>query len=124
MLDTIAPIRSEDHRWSAFRVLRPGSRFRLSWSHGWRGDPYRRRARQTAGELSLVRDPASGAGLGDPINPAAFFLGRGQCQPKLLFKGSQEHPADSMTLPAGGAGDLIDGYTLGSSQHCDHLVLL
>src|SRR5262249_49219820 len=124
MLDTIAPIRSEDHRCSAFRVLRPGSRFRLSWSHGWRGDPYRGRARQTAGELSSVRHPASGAGLGDPIDPAAFFLGRGQRQPKLLFEGSREHTPDSMTLPAGRAGDLIDCYTLGSSQHRDYLVLL
>src|SRR6266850_4615021 len=62
--------------------------------------------------------------LGDAINTATLLLGRGKGEPELFLQGSQEDPANGMTLPAGHARHLINRCTLGLTQHCNYHILL
>src|SRR5262249_58098267 len=61
---------------------------------------------------------------GDPVDPTALLLARGEGEPQLLLQGSREEAADRVPLPAHCARHFIDRCTLGALQHCDHRVLL
>src|SRR5215472_15227996 len=62
--------------------------------------------------------------LGDAVDPAPLLFGRAKTKPELLLQGSREDTPHGMTLPPGGMRHLIDRCALGSTQHCNHRVLL
>src|SRR5947208_3232529 len=82
------------------------------------------KARQVPGEPCWIGEPDSCARLGDAVNPAAFFLGRDNREPELLFESAREHAAHGVRLPTGCRPYLVDGGALGPAQQRDHRGLL
>src|ERR1700716_2187544 len=64
-------------------------------------------------------DTAS-AGLGDAVDPAAFFLGRDNGKPELLLQGTREDTADGVWLPPRRRPHLVNRDALGPAQPPDH----
>src|SRR5215831_14108631 len=61
---------------------------------------------------------------GDPVDPTALLLARGEGEPELLLQGSREEAADRVPLAAHCARHFVDGGTLGALQHRNDRVLL
>src|SRR5580704_14055538 len=93
-----------------------GLQYRPPWPECRSQDPRGRKARQFPGEPSLVREPASCACLGDAVDPAAFLLGRDNCEPEFLLESTREDAAHGVRLPPRCCPHLLDRGTLGAAQ--------
>src|SRR4051794_34876637 len=119
-----APLSTDQPTPQFGNQARPGPGFAVGLSDH-RLDRARTTARQSAGEPKHRGVGFSEARrLGDAVDPAAPFLGRGKSEPELFLQGSREDAANGMTLPAGHARHLVDRCTLGQTQHSNHHVLL